>query len=149
MEGTKMIGTRGLLVAFAGAGLLLQGCSSPPPPPPAPVVQAPPPAPDFSGTYTGPVTFTRGCRGPKEATMTVENKSFTLPWNKLITFQGPVADDGSLSSMISSGESMHPVQRRTRSMPGGNLTGRIEGDTFTGQEQAGKCMTPLTLKKTG
>ena len=40
-----MIGTRGLLVAFAGAGLMLQGCASKPPPaPPAPVVQAPPAA---------------------------------------------------------------------------------------------------------
>jgi hypothetical protein len=142
-----MIAKRGLMLALAGAGLALQACSSPPPPPPAAPPPAPP-APDFSGTYTGKVTFARSCHGPSNATLTVQNKQFDLMWNKAMTFSGPVADDGSLSANIAgSPPARPPHHKRVNGLPGGDLTGKIDGGAFTGQVVIGRCTTPLMLTK--
>ncbi len=144
-----MIRTRGLLLAMAGAGLMLQGCSSSPPPPPAPVVQALPPTPDYSGTYSGKVTYAKGCHGPSTAILTVQNQSFTLPWSKAVVFSGPVGNDGSVAANIAGTEpSMARRHKRVGGTPGADVAGSIAGDTFNGQAHSGKCTTPLSLKKT-
>ncbi len=139
-----MIAKRGLLLALAGAGLVLQACSSPPPPPP-PSPPPAPPAPDYSGTYTGKVSYAKGCHGPSMATLTVQNKEFNLMWNRAMTFSGPVADDGSLSGNVAAVPA--PAHRKRGGMPGADLTGKIDGDTFNGQAASGRCTTPVMLKK--
>ncbi len=144
-----MTGKRGLLFTLAGAAFMLQACSSTPPPQPV-AAPAAPPAPDYSGTYSGTVTPTKGCPAPSTASLSVENKQFTLMWNKSTTFSGPVADDGSLSATLpgtpASGVQHHKY-RRGGAMPGADLTGKIEGNTFTGQVIRNTCTTPLSLQK--
>ena len=141
-----MIGSRVLLVALAGAGLTLQGCASKPPPaPPAPVVQAPPP-PNYSGTYAGKVAWAKGCRMASQATLTVQGSTYNLPLSHALSFSGPVADDGSLSGNVAP---VAAARHRKGGTPGGDLTGKIAGDEFTGQVHSGKCTGELDLKKTG
>ncbi len=142
-----MIASRALLVAFAGAGLMLQGCApKPPPAPPAPVVQTPPP-PDFTGTYAGKVSWPKGCRGPRDATLTVQNGSYTLPWGK-VSFTGPVANDGSFTGHIAA--SAPPAkQHRAGNLAGIDLNGHIAGDSATGEVHLIKCVGTLDLTKSG
>ena len=142
-----MIGSRALLVALAGAGLTLQGCASKPPPaPPAPVVQAPPP--NFTGTYSGNVTWSKGCRGPKTATLTVQGTTYTLPWNK-VSFTGPVAEDGSFNGHIPA--SAPPAKQHSAGSLAGIdlLNGKIAGNSATAEVHLIKCVGTLDLTKQG
>ncbi len=142
-----MIVKRGLLAALAGAGLVLQACSSPPPPPP-PVVQAPPPPPDYSGTYAGTVTWPKGCHGPRTATLTVAGTTYTLPWGKTTSFTGPVGPDGAFAGEIMASpppSKKHKAPERQAI----DLTGKITPPSATGQVTLAKCVGTLNLTKSG
>jgi hypothetical protein len=148
-EGIEMITQRRLLLGLAGAGLLvLQACSSPPPPPPPPP-PAPPPPPDFSGVYNGPVTWPKGCTGPKTATLTITGTTFSMPWGRTVTFDGPVGPDGAFEGHIpASAPPEHAKKAKAHGRPGIDMMGNVTTDgTAAGQVKLIKCVGTFTLKK--